>query len=95
MASRNDGNKPVFMFCHLTPNIDPSYRNDHIFLFVFNDDKGLFINDVIFFRGGYLPPLPPSSFKITFWLTPPPPLVMKNHFLPTPPSRPRHNITKK
>ena len=64
-------------------------------------DKGLFINDVIFFRGGLDPP---SSCKITFWLTPPPPLVMKNHFLPNRPlsweitfylNPPPHNITKK
>ena len=37
--------------------------------------KGLFTNDVIFFRGG---------------LNPPPPLVVKNHFLAYPPSPPCH-----
>ena len=42
---------------------------------------------------GFWPPFPPSSCKITLWLTPLPHLVMKNHFLhyPAPfPSFPCH-----
>ena len=30
--------------------------------------------------------IPSSSWKITFYLTPPPPLIIRNHFLPYPPS---------
>ena len=44
-------------------------------LYSVRGSKGLFTNDVIFFRG--------------FW-TPPPPLVIKNHILANPPSPPRH-----
>ena len=56
-------------------------RMPNVLLHIQQSDQGLFTKKFIF-SGGGTDPLPPWSYKITFRLTHPPPLIMKNHFSP-------------